>query len=190
MRNLGIACFLSLLAVCVTVGGCDSSQGLEPAPELPGLRIGMSVSEAKQLLGGDLLLPGWPSPLTNGCDYFQIKGEDQIGGLVLDNRVATVTFSQETTPDGHPAGKGPPTLRGLRPGDPLSRAIELFGHPDRIAASGGSTGADLYWELAEHEGRKVFLRASSGVFVGASPKDLSYLQVGTEPGIFYYEACA
>jgi hypothetical protein len=193
MRNLGIARSVSLLAavaVCVAVSGCGPSQGLEPAPELPGLRIGMSIGEAKQQLGGDFLLPYWESTLTSGCSYFQIKGNDQIGGMVIDKRVATVSFSQKTTPDGYPAEQGPPTLRGLRPGDSISRAIELFGRPDRIAGSEVSIGADLYWQLAEQEGRNVFLRASLGSYLGASPKELGHLEVGIEPSIFYYEGCA
>jgi hypothetical protein len=188
MRRLsGWATALVLVAVC---GGCGGSTAITPAPEVPQLRIGMSVGEAKRDLGPRFKLPYWEAQGNPECNSFEIEGT-QIRGMVFAKQVATVTFDLAYDARGNADPRSAAVgLRGLRPGQPLQRAVKLFGHPNRIAAAEGNAAALLFWRLGEADGRKVFLRASTYEQAGLEKGAIASLEVGVAPQIFYVEGCA
>lgn len=190
MRSLGVAGAAVTLALLATLPGCGSGERLAPAPQVPELRIGMSIGEAKRELGDRFLLPSWGRYSDLECSYFEIEGS-VIGGLVTEKRIATVGFAPSLAPrSGEVAGPGPEAPRGLRPTDKLARALELFGRPDRITPAPYGGGEEIYWKLAELDGEDVLLRVSMNSYPRPGRERIGGLSVGVEPEVSYMEGCA
>lgn len=177
------------LALALGLGGCGDRERFKPAPELPQLRIGMTIGEAKEEIGQRFRLPHWGLFPDHDCGHFEI-GDSLIGGLVFEKRIVTVTLSPELAPrSGEFAGLGPEGPRGLRPGQAFARAIELFGPPDRISATESYGGEDVYWKLAEEDGAEIHLRILLDSYPLGEGR-IGGFQIGAEPAIYFAEGCA
>lgn len=193
MRGLGlrpaIGVWIALVALVATVAGCGGGEAVVPAPSVRDLRLGMSIAEAKRTLGDRFRLPQWHLSVSPDCNYFEIEGTT-LGGLVISKEVATVNFDRELNANGQPIGLGPEAPRGLRAGQSVQRAIELFGRPDRIATAESSGGEMMSWRLGELNGDGIFLRVNVYRYPGQSADQVASVEVGLEPYIFYGEGCA
>lgn len=194
MRRLGLrraaGLCLALAALATAVPGCGGSgEVAAPAPDVPDLRLGMSIAEAKDALGERFRLPSWHLSVSADCNYFEVDG-GAVSGLVISSEIATVDFAQELGPDGQPVGLGAEGPRGLRAGQTLGRAIELFGRPDRIQTAESSGGEMILWRLSELDGDGIFLRVNRYGYSGSGKDLVGSFEIGLEPYVFYGEGCA
>jgi hypothetical protein len=194
MRRLGlrraVGLWLAFVALAVATPGCGGGgEVTAPAPDVPDLRLGMSIAEAKDTLGQRFRLPSWHLSVSADCNYFEVDG-GAVSGLVISSEIATVDFEQELSPDGQPIGLGAEGPRGLRAGQAMEQAIELFGRPDRIASAESSGGEMILWRLGELDGDGIFLRVNRYDYIGAGKNLIGSFEIGLEPYIFYGEGCA
>ena len=177
-------CGVTLVAVLISVvvGCSDATEDNSPVRSIPELRIGMSVSEAKRDLGRRFSL----SLDRPGCGYFEIEGA-AVGGTVRNGRVEAVGFSYAQPPHGD--ASGPATGRGLKQGDSLARAIELYGRPTFVSSTDVSISDEIYWQLADERGKHVYLRTVFSADPTERDRGIFYMQIGSPPSIYTLEKC-
>jgi hypothetical protein len=182
----------ALLAALVSVsacGGCGGDAAIYPAPEVPNLRIGMSIADAKREIGQRFKLPYWNPQSSSICGNFQIEGT-QIVGIVSSGRIAVVFLNMEFGEDGSPVlGSGAETLKGLRAGQSLKRAKELFGRPEWVMGGEGIDSELMFWRVGAEEGHGVFMRAGMWKEPHLPEGRIAALEVGVQPQVGYVEGC-
>jgi hypothetical protein len=177
---VGLALAVLALAGC----GDEPLPVATPISDIPELRLGMSMLEAKKALGDRFSL--FPHDPHRGggasCRTFQV-GEAPLNGRAISGEVVVLSYWTSSR-------RRSLSLLGLRPGDPRERAVELFGRPERITRSEAGGSDEIYWRVSEEDQRRVYLRAS---IVGDEPggRDLiGGVEVGLEPAIYAIEGCA
>ena len=166
MTRRGANCLTTMLALLAACGGDsrlarDTADTSAPPVErwrvsalgIGPVRVGMTLEEANEVLGGQLAPP---EPLESACDYVVPKNlAADVAFMVVDDRIARIDVRDSTvlTESGARVGDSEGRIQSLYPGMVTSEPHKyLSGGHYLIVAARGDTLHEL---LFETDGRTV-----------------------------------